>query len=266
MTQCEQIQQRLPEYWAATISVKDHKEIESHIAGCGACRAQADALGKLWRDLDLIPGEPPGPQMRGRFYQMLDAYRSGVEERKPTNANWFARWFPVWQPVTAAALAMLAVGFFAGRQFAPMPQPADPQVAQLRLEVTNMRQMVALSLLQQQSASERMRGVTLTSTVDKSDREVVSALLSTVKSDPSVNVRLAAVEAFKNFGSNVAARRALLESLAAQDSPLVQIAIIELLVDMNDQTAVKPLQAYAGDGKLSREVQERARWAVGQLH
>ena len=53
----------------------------------------------------------------------------------------------------------------------------DPRVAQLRGEVSSMRQMVALSLLQQQSAGERLRGVSYAYQVPSSDTEVLSALL-----------------------------------------------------------------------------------------
>lgn len=266
---CEQVQQRLPEYWTGVISMNEHRNVDAHLASCGACRAEAAQLGSLWTTLGRLPVEAPGPQMRSRFYDMLDAYRSGINENTKL-APWWRRWFAQPLPLVAGALAMLAVGFLGGRLFyyAPVAKPVDEnsQVAQLRSEVNSMRQMVALSLLQQQSASERMKGVSFTNRVDKSDREVVAALLDTVKSDPNVNVRLAAVDAFKHFGSDHAARRHLLEAVSAQDSPMVQIAIIELLVDLNDQSASKALAAMAQDSKLQKDVQERARWAVSELH
>jgi hypothetical protein len=273
MKTCDRVQQRLPEYWAGTIAVKDHREIDQHLETCAECKAEADQLGRLWNNLDLLPVEAPRQQVRTRFYEMLDAYRSGIEESAAAAASkrsWFS-WVLPWQ--LAGAMAMLAVGFFAGRQFMATPEggsakkPDDiTQIAQLRGEVNSMRQMMALSLLQQQSATDRMRGVNYAYRVDKSNSEVVAALLETVKTDPSVNVRLAAVDAFKNFASNSSARRGLLESVAQQDSPMVQIAIIELLVDLNDQTAVKGLVTLADNPKLQREVKDRARWAVSQLH
>jgi predicted anti-sigma-YlaC factor YlaD len=252
---CEKIQTLLPEYWAESIPVNLHREVEQHLQQCDACRAESETLGKLWSDLDRIPGIEPSPAVRGRFYSMLDAYRSGVDE-KPRR-NWFS-----WA-IPAGALAMLAVGFLAGRMASPAP---DPQISQLRGEISGLRQMVAVSLLQQQSPADRMRGVSYAYTLEKSDGSVIAALLDTVKSDPSVNVRLAAVDAFRKLGTNAAARKALLDSLKQQDSPLVQIAIIELLVDLNDKTTVNRLQGLALDPAISNEVKERARWAAGQLN
>ena len=50
------------------------------------------------------------------------------------------------------------------------------EVAQLRGEMYNMRQMVTLSLLQQQSASDRLRGVNWSYRVEQPDSEVLAAL------------------------------------------------------------------------------------------
>ena len=260
---CEDVQTRLPEYWAESIAVSAHREIEQHLQGCGACRAEAETLGKHWTNLGgILVGEDLGAAVRTRFYDMLDAYRGGLEE-KPTQRF---EWHWTFAAAGAGAFAMLAVGFFVGRGAAvPVAAKPDAQIAQLRGEVSSMRQMMALSLLQQQSAADRMRGVSYAYQVDKSDANVVEALLETVKSDPSVNVRLAAVDAFRNFGSNLPARRSLLAAVKSQDSPLVQIGIIELLVDLNDQTSTKDLGKLAQDASLPKEVRQRASWAVTQL-
>jgi hypothetical protein len=262
MNDCERIQTLLPEYWAESMPVAKHREVEVHLRDCPACQAEAETLGRLWESLDRVPVPEPSPQVRGRFYEMLDAYRSGIEEKnEPTPRSWTWNW---WIP--AGAFTMLAVGFLAGRLVAPSTMPADSQIAQLRGEMNGMRQMMALSLLQQQNPADRIRGVNYAFHLEKSNDEVIAALLDTVKSDPNVNVRLAAVDSFRKIGTSVAARRGLLDSLKKQDSPLVQIAIIELLVDLNDQTTTKSLQSLASDSALPKEVRERANWAAGQLN
>ncbi len=70
-----------------------------------------------------------------------------------------------------------------------------------------MRQLVALSLMQQQNASDRLRGVNYTYRVEPDDPQVLSALLTTVNHDPSVNVRLAAVDALRKFTDGPVGRR-----------------------------------------------------------
>ena len=65
----------------------------------------------------------------------------------------------------------------------------------MRGELRALRQDVALSMLQQTSASARLQGVSVGAQVARQDPEVLGALLQTLATDPSPNVRLAAVDA-----------------------------------------------------------------------
>jgi HEAT repeat protein len=128
-----------------------------------------------------------------------------------------------------------------------------------------MRQLVTLSLLQQQSASERLKGVSWSYQVPQSDTEVLAALLQTVNQDASVNVRLAAVDALRQFRSSPVMRKGLVNSLAKQSSPLVQIGVIDLLVELNEKPAIAPLNRLLESSDLDPNVRHRAKWAVQQL-
>jgi hypothetical protein len=266
---CEQFRALLPEYWSGAISVRQHKEVEGHLEGCEECRGESDYLKRVWTNLELIPAEAPSPLLRSRFYESLDAYRRGAEEtasRTPekTAGWWRGGWWtrPAFQ--FAAAAAMLAAGVFVGRTFEFRKDTG--QIGELRGEVDRMRQMVALSLLQQQSATDRLQGVSWAYRVEKSDTEVVSALLKTVREDGSVNVRLAAVDALRTFAKgSPLVRKALTQSLAKQDSPMVSIALMDLLVELRERSAVGAVKLLSEDGKQSAEVRERARSAVGEL-
>jgi HEAT repeat protein len=125
--------------------------------------------------------------------------------------------------------------------------------------------MVALSLMQQQSAGERLRGVSWAYRVESSDTEVLSALLSTVNNDQSVNVRMAAVEALHSFGASPVTRTAIVQSIPKQSSPLVQIALIDLLVDLKVTDAAPALKQLSLDPAVDSSVRERAKAALGKL-
>ena len=169
----------------------------------------------------------------------------------------------------AISFALLGMGVGVGYEIRPEKKEAQPvagsEVAQLRGEVSNMRQMVALSLMQQQSAGERLRGVSWAYRVESSDTEVLSALLSTVNNDASVNVRLAAVDALHAFGASPVTRTAMVQSIRKQTSPLVQIALIDLLVDLKVTDAATELKRFGSDDTVDASVRERAKWALGKL-
>jgi hypothetical protein len=56
-----------------------------------------------------------------------------------------------------------------------------------------------------------------------------------------------------------------MESLVRQKSPLVQIALIDLLVDIRDKEASNPMKGLIQEAGLNPEVRERADWALKQL-
>ncbi|HLH42850.1 MAG TPA: HEAT repeat domain-containing protein [Bryobacteraceae bacterium] len=248
---CGQAKRLFADHWSQSLSADQEIALEAHLGGCDVCRPEADRLGALWSDLARLPAEEPGPGLRPRFYDLLRGARS-----QPASAN-----KPQMSWRIAAGIALLAAGVPIGYAL----RPKDPELAQLREEVSSMRQLVALSLLQQQSASERLRGVSWAYRAEPSDSEVLRALLDRVNSDPNVNVRLAAVDALHAFGSSDAARKAVLGSLEKQDAPLVQVAIVDLLVDLHDRDAKPVLRRMARNVSTDAGVRQRVQWALEKL-
>lgn len=246
------------------LSEGDDQDFAAHIASCEACRSEADRIGELWRNLDLLPVEEPSGKVRERFYETLGAYRQGLASIEPRETRpW---WQSGWQMAAAAALlsAGLGIGYIArGSGQPPRTTPGD--VSQLREEVASMRQLVALSLLQQQSASERLRGVSWAYQAEPSDREVLGALVTAVNHDTNVNVRLAAVDALRRFSASPDTRRAVVEALPSQTTPLVQVALIDLLVDFKERSAEGVLKTLAANRDVDDGVRQQAQWALEKL-
>jgi hypothetical protein len=135
----------------------------------------------------------------------------------------------------------------------------------LRGEVQNMRQMIALSLMDRQSANSRLEGVSWGARVDRPDVEISTALLTALNHDPNVNVRLSSVDALQKFTGDPAMRRALAESIPVQESPLVQIALIDSLVQLRDASVAQELRQIARDAQVDKNVRQRAQWGMQKL-
>jgi HEAT repeat protein len=254
---CEEIEIRMAEYWSRTLSPEQEAALEAHLAACETCRGDAQRLGSLWRDLARLPAPEPGAGMRERFYETLAAYRDGA-------ASGMERRSFVWAWQIAAGVALALAGMGAGYSLRSS-QTANAEVTQLRGEVGNMRQLVTLSLLQQQSASERLRGVSWAYRVEPSDTEVLAALLTAVNHDPNVNVRLAAVDALHPFAASPVTRDAVIQALGKQTAPIVQVALIDLLVDLKETEAAPELEKVATDSSTDVGVRQRAQWALERL-
>ncbi len=128
-----------------------------------------------------------------------------------------------------------------------------------------MRQLVVLSLLQQQSASERLRAVTWSVRSNRADPEILSALTDTLRFDPSADVRLAALDALRHFSGQPRVRSELVDALRGQQSPLVQIGLIDLLVDLGEESALQRLKEFAQEQDLNPLVRQRAQAGIAQL-
>ena len=253
---CEEARTQFVDYWRGTLE-DSVGEFRAHLDSCERCQAEAHELRDLWGTLGALPEEDPSLNMRARFYDSLRAWRQREGERRKT--LWWVR-HPVFQAASAAAILVIgiATGYFVrGRD--------TSEVSQLRGEVYNMRQLVALSLLQQQNASDRLRGVNYAYRVEQSDPQVLSALLTTLDHDSNVNVRLAAVDAVRNFTDSPIGRKGLVQALAKQDSPLVQIAILDQIVELHEKSAASAIQFLLSGQDVNPDVRQRAQWALKQL-
>ncbi len=235
-------------------------ELAEHMTGCPACRNEASRISALWQSLGLFPLEEPSGQVRERFYEMLGAYQQGQASVGPRKTyGW-------WQ--IAAAAALLTVGLGIGYIVHGNGQPPG-DISQLREEVANMKQLVALSLMQQQSAGDRLRGVSWSYQVEPSDTEVLNALVTAVNHDPNVNVRLAAVDALRPFtgspSTHVTARNAVVQALPKQTAPIVQVALIDFLAELKERNAAPELRRLVSDPDIDSGVRKRAEWALERM-
>lgn len=268
---CERFREQIPECLAGRLENGAREKLIAHLELCSACRADMAEIGTVWRGLESLPVAEPDAAMRSRFVEVLEAYRAGMEqgrERAVVGGRshwWMAGWWPakaVWQ--TALAVVLLLGGGLGGHYLA-RPRTAAPEMALLQAQVENLRQTVALSMLQDQSSSSRIRGVSYASQVQPPDRQIEQALLYTLNHDANVNVRLRAVDALENLAGNPDIQRALVDALPLQDSPLVEIALIDVLTEVNDKASVPALRQLAEDAKADDAVRQRAAAGVKKL-
>ena len=268
---CKNIQELFTDEWAGTLDDDSRARLESHISQCPSCLQEWETLNGLWDRLGKIPNEDPGPAVRSRFYSMLHSYRNDMDGSEimasphPIRSRYSGGMFlpqPIFQFGLAAVL--LLAGFFGG-YILRSSRNGHEELAGLREEVREMRQMVTLSLLKQQSASERLKGVSWSSRVSQPDPEFISALMSTLNYDSNVDVRLAAIDALSRFAAYPDVRSGLVKSLPMQGSPLVQITMIDLLVQLHERQSIDVLKRIADDAGQNQYVRQRAEWGLQKL-
>jgi hypothetical protein len=267
---CERMRERIPECLAGRLDAAERERLMAHVETCPACRAEVAELGAAWRGLQL-PAPEPDAAMKARFLEVLEAYQMGMRSaarpaRGPSSwPHW--SWWPsraAWQAAFAGLL--LVAGALGGRYWsAARGNTANPEIAQLKGQVESLRQLVALSLLQEDSASSRIRGVAYSGQIARPDEQVEQALLRAVNHDPNINVRLSAVDALEKYARNPEVRRAVADAVPVQDSPLVQVALVDLLVAWNDTNAAPALRKLAADPQANVAVRQHATRALQRM-
>jgi anti-sigma-K factor RskA len=253
----------IPAYLSGGLTAEEKRIFEEQLTTDGELRRELAELQGVWKDLADMDEEQPSPFLRARFYRRLNE----VSNREAKLAQGGFAW---WKPGLAGlvrqalvAVALFALGLFVGREKGN--HPTADQMAQLHNQVQELRQTVALSLMDRQSATSRLEGVSWSMQVDQLDPELRNALVQALNHDPNTNVRLASLDALEKFTRDKDVRQALVNSIRQQDSPLVQIALIDSLVHIQDRGAAGELRKLTEEKGLNAAVQQRARWGLEKL-
>ncbi|OGU32042.1 MAG: hypothetical protein A2X67_08640 [Ignavibacteria bacterium GWA2_55_11] len=241
---------------------------DAHLLSCSLCRTELAELKEGWSVIERLPEIQPPPAMRTRFRAVLAAYEHGVRAGSAASWQdgidralrivWPAR--PVWQ--AAVGLGLLLIGLLLGSLGGSSKDHAL-EMAQLRGEMQAMSRMLAVSLLQQQSASERLKGVSMSTRFDQSDDEITAALVDALKFDTNVNVRLAALDALTGEILKDEVRKELIGVLLSERSPLVQLAMVEILAESRDTSTDEALRRLMNAKEVNPVVKERVRTLLG---
>jgi hypothetical protein len=158
----------------------------------------------------------------------------------------------------AASIILVATGIFIGTLVIDDHANGNAEVAELTKEVQEMKGTLMFSLLTEESASERIRGVSYADDIKDPDSKIVAALINTMNEDKNVNVRLAALYAVAKFSDSRTVNDALIASLSKQTEPLMQIALINILTEKKETKAKESIREILQDKKTLPPVKEIA--------
>lgn len=268
---CDSIRASFVDYLDGTTGDERKLDIEAHLKDCPSCRAELEAMKAIDARLGAMPAFEPPEAVTERFHAMLRKetaphaaqMTSATAEKARTVASgthFFSH--PVLQ--AAAALIILAGGFVAGGIYERTRSNGE-EIFAIKSEMHDMRLLLTTALLSQESAVERLRGVSMSGSVAEADDRLLSALLKTLNTDPDVNVRLAASDALRRYSDREWVRKELVESLTRQTSPLVQVYLIDTFVEMRDREALPAIESLIADEYSIEPVKERARLAIDRI-
>jgi len=207
------------------------------------------AFSSLYNSIRDIPEPEPSRNMSTSFYKALEKASAGKQRRLP---DWSALFNPGFIGRLAFGFFLLATGFWIGTAY-DRGQSSE-ELQNLSSEVLEMKEMMMLSLLDQQSTSQRLKAVNIVNELPDASDKVCQALLATLRNDENTNVRRAALEALVPFTSKASVRQGLVEAISDQESPMVILAISEIMVAIQEKAAAGELQKVLDDQNTPEEI------------
>lgn len=268
---CENDKVQLTNWINNEMTDAERQAFEVHLAGCPDCVQELEAMQFVWNMAGEITVPEPSANMGVKFHAMLDAYKEMQDEKKNVLSGFVEKlkrlftFQPGMQFTYSIVLVVVGIGF--GYLFTRESTGyADKkQVAALSSEMHQMKEMMMLSLLENPSASERIKGVSYTNEVTAQNKDVIDALLTTLNNDPNVNVRLATLEALTHFSDNPAVREGLVQSIVQQESPLVQSALADTMKKLQDKRSIKSFRKLLQQKDLDQSVRSKIEKTITEI-
>lgn len=213
---------------------------------------------RLWTALADLPRREPSPELRRSFYRALEHVGAATMSGRlrswlgfSGNAGW----------ITAAVCLLIGVGT---GQLAGRPAPgAGDRLALLERNVALLNRELILDRLEAPSATKRLRGVIDAVGIVEQDAEIARALLVRASEDRVASIRTAAIDALAPQLATPSVGEELMILLEDARSPLVQLALVDLVLRNGTEDQLDRLLRLANEGRLHPDLVQHVRNSLG---
>lgn len=253
----EKLESLLIDYIDNRLNAVDRHTVEQELMTNSDARKLYDELKEVISIMEQSAPLTPSSALKKRFQKDLSDAQRNARRSQTIFFN------PAYYRVAAAVALMIlsgAIGFWISKNNAQQQRMAEieREMELTRQQLADTKQLMLGMLENDQSASQRIKGVNVAMGLPKADEEIVKVLFRTLHSDPNTNVRLAALEALYRFQHDNVVRKRLIAALREQSDPMVQIRLIQLMVEMEERAVVDDLQKIVDDAGTMKAVKDEA--------
>ena len=255
MTNCEEYREKLADRYMNRLEAGEAAELEQHLSSCPGCREALAATSFVLDHLNNLQDPAPSAHMKTDFRAMLDEFKS--REKKPVAR--LSIWTWLFQPRLSLGYGLIVLLCIAGAYWFGKSNLQGPQVREVQAQAHNPKQIMMLVMLNDPLASQRLKAVSYTGEMKRVDKRVTDALLATLNNDPNDNVRLSTLEALAQLAGNPEVRLGLIQSIAKQDSPVIQLAIADVMLKLQEKRSVDSFKQLLKQKGLDNEVRNKVK-------
>nr|NQU89069.1 zf-HC2 domain-containing protein [Bacteroidota bacterium] len=175
MMDCNKIQALLIDFVDKNLDIEKTQLVVQHLESCKICHEEVDNLAVLIDKMNSAEDEQPDVAMKLNFEAMLEAEKQYFLKGKKVEMNHekHKRW--LYNPFSqiAAGVALLIAGMLLGLLINNNNQGSESQVAELKSEVNQMKDLLIMTKLEQPMASERIMAANYLEGMSSPDQSVL---------------------------------------------------------------------------------------------
>lgn len=214
---------------------------------------EVNALANLKSEVVNMNTPEPSAELKIDFYKMLSAEQAKQPAVRPSILDRLNELvFGHMLGKMAFGVTLLVLGLVVGRNF--LNNPYQSEISNLNGQMIEMKEMMMMAMLEKESVSDRLKGIQMSSELSSTNQKVIEALFLTLDNDKSANVRIAALNTLAQYANDPQIREGLINSISQQTSPLVQMALATLMVDLQEKKAVDQFNSILNDEFTPEEV------------
>jgi len=263
----EQFEELAIPYLRGELKGEEKRNFEAAIKEHPNWVGELESLSETWQWFTSSAVPDTSQVMDHQFFEYLE---SEVQKNQSAKSNWASellssfRW--LLKPQLAYGIVLLGVGLLGGYLLNTNGQEQgieNPVVT--NNEAEELREKYVLTLLEQPSANKRLQGVNEVIKMDEATESITRALFATLNNDSNVNVRLAAVESLSRYVDNPEVRMGLITSITQQNSPIVQIALADLMVALQEKEAIESMEELLKKPDIDTTVSKKLKESINQI-
>ena len=258
----EQHMSLITDYIDGTLTEAREREFRQYVEEGHILMEEVEAMKKMQGVIGQSAPPQPGSSLSEGFYSMLAEAKRAEQPAQPGFLEQLTQlFFSTVYGRLAFGVSILAVGLLAGMNLGG----SNAQIESVTIQLREMQETMMMSMLKEESATERLKGIQMSQELPKSNTQVTDALFMTLNNDESTNVRLAALEALTAYTNDAEIRQGLIKSITQQESPLMQVALAELMVELQERSSIDQFKQLLEKEETPEEVKTTLKESIGTI-
>lgn len=261
----EQYMSLITDYIDGTLTADREREFRQYVEEGHIVMTEVEGIKQMQGVITAAEGPEPDAAMSEGFYTMLtDAKRANNQKSGPSFLDQLSQaFFTTLFGRMAFGVSLLVVGVLAGLSFGGGSSTSE--IMTLTKQVADMQETMMFTMLEEESVTERLKGVQMSNELPRTNQKVTNALFMTLNGDESTNVRIAALQVLEGYADDPVIREGLINSISQQESPLMQVALAELMVELQERKSIDQFKQLLESENTPDEVKTTLEESIGKI-